>query len=321
MNQPWKNMAKKAAIIILLLFSINALAFNQINAIKKLSPIVENCAFRHDTNHYVFHGCIDWHSSVHGYWAILYSAHVLHDKALANKVLQQLTANKIKQELNFIKQQDQLKTNFEMPYGRAWFLQLARDAETFYHIKTLRPLANYLYKTLINYAKHNGGSITATDYRNSSWYLYQTYEWAKFINDKKTQQEIKQLALSRFNKKITWPQYNKIRGFFAPKALAALLLTNIAPNSHPLQNIIKEYQQEKLTPIQPPFKTPHNGGLNFSRSWGLISLYQLTKNKKFLQAYNSHMNTMLKTLPQWSQDYNRYAHWVAQFGIFSLRLK
>jgi len=29
----------------------------------------------------------------------------------------------------------------------------------------------------------------------------------------------------------------------------------------------------------------------------------------------------LLTLPEWSADYRRYAHWVGQFGLFALRTK
>jgi hypothetical protein len=32
----------------------------------ELAPIIEEQIARVDTNHDVFHGCIDWHSAVHG---------------------------------------------------------------------------------------------------------------------------------------------------------------------------------------------------------------------------------------------------------------
>src|SRR5688500_2448018 len=33
-------------------------------------PILD-CPLRNDTSHPAFHGCIDWHSAVHGTWALL----------------------------------------------------------------------------------------------------------------------------------------------------------------------------------------------------------------------------------------------------------
>src|SRR5262245_43116226 len=32
---------------------------------------IEHCVRRQDTNYIAFHGCIDWHSAVHGTWALV----------------------------------------------------------------------------------------------------------------------------------------------------------------------------------------------------------------------------------------------------------
>ena len=41
-----------------------------------LAGIIARSIVRTDTTHAVFHGCYDWHSSVHGHWALVRVARV-----------------------------------------------------------------------------------------------------------------------------------------------------------------------------------------------------------------------------------------------------
>src|SRR5262249_53537095 len=38
---------------------------------RDLSETIARCVERHDTAHPAFHGCVDWHSAVHGVWALV----------------------------------------------------------------------------------------------------------------------------------------------------------------------------------------------------------------------------------------------------------
>ena len=144
--------------------------------IKALVEVVEGCVFRVDTEHHLFHGCVDWHSAVHGHWALLFGARggakALEPRLggeLGATVAARLTRAALDRELAFLKAGDAKGRGFEMPYGRAWFLQLARDGEVLYGLKTLRPTADYLYSTLMRYAEEDGGTIYSTRYDNASW--------------------------------------------------------------------------------------------------------------------------------------------------------
>ena len=88
--------------------------------------IIETAVKRKDTEHAVFHGCYDWHSAVHGHWALLRLDRVRgKHEAAARYVAGRLSGEPLEAERTLLK----TKPAFEMPYGRAWFLRLAIEFE------------------------------------------------------------------------------------------------------------------------------------------------------------------------------------------------
>ena len=78
-----------------------------------------------DTDHPIFHGCWDWHSSVHGHWALLESAHRIGDPESLNWVVNRVQSTQMELELRYLHEHP----DFEMPYGRAWYLRLMMRLE------------------------------------------------------------------------------------------------------------------------------------------------------------------------------------------------
>ncbi len=74
-----------------------------------------------------FYGCYDWHSAVHGHWGIARAARLIMDpqkrETLIMRLKENLTDENLKQEATYVRQ----NPSFEMPYGRAWFLQLTAE--------------------------------------------------------------------------------------------------------------------------------------------------------------------------------------------------
>ena len=66
--------------------------------------------------------------------------------------------------------------------------------------------------------------------------------------------------------------------------------------------------------------TPHSAGLNFSRAWGLWTLFTCTENEIYRKLYVDHIVTHMKLPQYWRDDYRKYAHWVPQFGIYAIAL-
>ena len=78
-----------------------------------------------DTGHVIFHGCWDWHSSVHGHWALLESAHLMKDNENLEWVSERLQSKNMEEEIRYLGDHSE----FEMPYGRAWYLRLMMRLE------------------------------------------------------------------------------------------------------------------------------------------------------------------------------------------------
>jgi hypothetical protein len=305
------------SIIILLSIHSNSWASDYLLEINELSKIVEQCVQRRDTNHHVFYGCIDWHSSVHGNWALIYASK--ENNKTPTKIFSNLNSSNIQIELELLKSIEPLHHSFEMPYGRAWFLQLARDSETMFNNYEMRDAAKYIYNSLMEYAKSEGGDFISSRYDNASWYFYQLYQWAEHIQNDKDKKFLKKLVTSRISKIQNWPTLSQNTGFFEPKSLALLLLETISGSSGLVNKIEEEINKDGLKPKKMPFSTSHQGGINYSRAWGIWALYNLTQDEKYKKSWEEHMEYMIKNINNWKDDYRQYGHWVAQFGLFSYR--
>ncbi len=289
--------------------------------IRRYAHLAQECIAQPDTKSPVFHGCVDWHSAVHGHWAVLWAAYRLPDPALAQKERAGLTKPVLDAELTEIKRRDVGETRFEMPYGRAWLLQLARDAETLFGIKTVRPLADYIFSTLLVFARNGDGDIASAEYANASWYLYQMMKWTEFICDKELQKEVADIIRSRLSRSINLPSFSQLNGFFDPNALAVLALLSANARTDEIRALADELVSTSAQPLTYPYASAHQSGLNFSRSWGLLALFNSTDDPLYLDSAKRYLSAMALSQDKWSLNYQRYAHWLPQFGLFSDRLR
>jgi hypothetical protein len=76
-----------------------------------------------------FHGCYDWHSSVHGHWLLARVARLFPDAPFAaasrDALAVSLTPERIAGEVAYLEAAG--RASFERPYGLAWLLQLAAE--------------------------------------------------------------------------------------------------------------------------------------------------------------------------------------------------
>ena len=66
--------------------------------VKEFIKTFRNETSQKDTEHVIFHGCWDWHSSVHGHWALLESAHLVKDKENLEWVTERLQSKNMEEE-------------------------------------------------------------------------------------------------------------------------------------------------------------------------------------------------------------------------------
>ncbi|MBO0695707.1 MAG: DUF2891 family protein, partial [Verrucomicrobia bacterium] len=76
-----------------------------------------------------FHGCYDWHSSVHGHWLLVRLLRTFPNAPFAGAAREalrkSLTPENLKQEAAYLRGEG--RASFERPYGLSWLLQLCAE--------------------------------------------------------------------------------------------------------------------------------------------------------------------------------------------------
>jgi hypothetical protein len=290
--------------------------------LRALAEPIRACVARNDSTEPAFHGCYDWHSAVHGTWALHAISRLTGDPAYAADADAVLDPTSINAELL------RLQTTgitYELPYGYAWFLVLARE-RTRAGRDDLRPHAAAVSDGLAAYlagldpAEIAAGAV-AGDYDNLSWAVVNLHAQALadgdagraaamegFARDHLLPRDECTLALER----------DQTAEFFPPCLHRLLALVRVLPADEAAAWLAGFVPDEVvLAPLTMP-TTAHSAGLDFSRAWGLHALWRETGDPAHLHLYLDHVETWMARPAYWAMDYDNYAHWVAQFGVYAI---
>ena len=289
-------------------------------------PIVQ-CVTAHDTANPVFHGCVDWHSAVHGTWSLLAISRLTGDPYYAEVADQQLTAEAVDGELAQLEEGGWLAAA-EIPYGYSWFLHLAREREDGGDAD-LVPLADLAAADLGDHlfgldASGVTGNLLSASYLNLSWEAFNLHRQAMHVEDDELADEIETFVrdevVPRTDDCPLQAEQTNTSGFFPPCLHAARLVLETLPDDE-VQAWLDDHEpgEQQLDPIVQP-ATTHAAGLNFSRSWGLYALYLATGDTTYRTLYVRHIETHMAMPQYWADSYWSYSHWVAQFGVYGIAL-
>jgi len=291
--------------------------------LRDLADPIEACVTRHDTTQPLFHGCDDWHSAVHGTWALLALTRLTGDPTYTAIVDELLEPSLLAAEL------DRLETTgieYEIPYGYAWFLRLARERAAAGR-DDLVPLAAEVAADLEAFLLARTPSqieagVQAPEYGNLSWAALNLYQYAVAAGDGARAQMALDFARREL---LPWDAACPLEReatftsqFFPPCLHRALALLAILPPEEAADWLAAFVPADLLlAPLTVP-TTAHSAGLDFSRAWGLWSLYQATGDVAYLQLYLDHVETWIALPEFWAESYDEYAHWVPQFGVYAI---
>ena len=282
-----------------------------------LAEPIRTCVGRDDTRHHLFNGCIDWHSSVHGFWALTAAARIGGRKDLGDYVRRQLSEAAIAQERAYMAK----RPGFEMPYGRAWFLRLAIEFERAFDDNRLRAMADDMAQSLMRRLDAGPIDPSSASYDSQSWAL---------INLRAYGRHTKQGILVDFVDRIVKTRFADHDGPCAAKAderrrsfmamctnWAWLVSETMEPERFKpwLEGFLPDPME--IAPVTDPANA-HLYGLNFSRAWGLWRLWRVSGDARYLDLYRRHLEPTFDTPDWWRGDYRKVAHWVAQFGMFAI---
>lgn len=272
---------------------------------------------RHDTIHPAFHGCIDWHSACHATWALLAHRAITGDARYEELVDEILLPSKLAQEAADLAARPQ----FEMPYGRAWFLRLALEDRLVTGSTRLQFAARDLAASL---AAHYGARTIdpfVREYANPCWALINMYEYARvegrgdlsaLVCDTAARMVPALEQLPSESVEEGWPDFMAVTPMFCE-----LLVRTGALGIHAVLEKTG-LRLRKLRPITEPLKA-HHYALNFSRGWALLALAHAGGGDDLMTLALDHIETNLFRPSWWRGNYRDVGHWVPQFGIFALQ--
>jgi len=290
-----------------------------------LGDVVEQGFIRRDTEHPTFCGCIDWHSSVHGAYALLTASRLTGQRRWAETVDEALMTDCLDAELEALQTG---KLNHELPYGFAWFLKLAIEREQEWAKTDLEPLAteiaSRLEKWLISLtdeaAMHHA---QRREYGNISWALLNLWEWSQWKGDVELSAKLLKFVQTRIvplDQFLSPSHDDATDEFFSASLQRVRTILTILPKEESLQWFKLFCPKEVSLKPMNIASTPHSAGLNFSRAWGFWTLFACTGNEIYRKLYADHIVTHMN-LPQfWRDGYRNHAHWVPQFGIYAIAL-
>jgi hypothetical protein len=282
----------------------------------ELSKPIAICVARRDTSNPVFHGCIDWHSAVHGVWALTAYTWATGDqqyRPLIESLLQRSALAEEKEHLD-------RSPRFEMPYGRAWFLRLAIDYRNAFGAGPIDEFADDVADSLMHFYKKITPDPTSGAYDSATWALINLYDYGVSRKRGDLVDFVREMVRAHYISRAACPLQ---RAEIAPREFMAICtnwawLVGKVLEKDEFSAWLSTFLPDDLA-IQPVYRpaSVHQFGLNFSRAWGLWNLYWKTSEPRFLHLYVQHFRATYGELGDWKRNYEDTGHWVAQFGMLA----
>ena len=296
--------------------SLLPILVNKESLARSLSKPISVCVSRRDTRHPVFHGCIDWHSSVHGNWALIALNRATPSVALSEEIRSVFSDDAIRKELEKLTNEP----DFEMPYGRAWFLRLAIE-----HMKaglgdSSRKGGDQVLRSLISHFQRHRIDVYSKSYSSATWALVNMLDYTMQAGMIKGRADI----VAQVNREVDFWKfeclYDQESGSFMAVCSNVALLASRVLHAEDFRRWAHIYLDRVGLPTPAAeYENWHHHGLNFSRAWGLWELYSATGLLEFADAYAAHILQAMKGLSRWTDNYASLGHWLPQFGVFALQ--
>jgi len=284
--------------------------------------------------HPAFYGCFDWHSSVHGHWALLNIVKELpnfeHREAVLSKLQQNITKENILKEVNYF--EDVHNGTFERTYGWAWLLKVAEtlqdwdteEAKVMY--QNLEPLVQLIEKKYREFLPKLNYPIRVGEHANTAFGMSFALDYAKKYSPELEQIIIEKATEYYLNDQgcpITWEPGGF--DFLSPCLQEASLMLKVLPKEEFIvwldaflpnfRNNPSQYLTVAEVTDRSDGKLAHLDGLNFSRAWCLYEIGNALNNPKMLNLANKHFEYSYQKM-----DSGEYAgaHWLASFALYAI---
>lgn len=286
-----------------------------------------------------FSGCFDWHSAVHGHWALVRVLGAFPDlpEAASIRALlgRHLTADRMAKEVAFFSL-DANKT-VERPYGWGWLLRLAAELhesrlpEARQWEEAVRPLAALLSSRLVDYLERLTVPVRAGTHANTAFSLVHALDYARAVNDAKLSEAIEKAAKRFYLSDTGCPTGYEPSGedFISPcLAEADLMRRVLGPEAFArwLDRFLPPVSSDAFRPMVRPVEIKdrhdprigHLIGLSLQRAWALEGITaslpaQDPRAAAFTRIAALHRREAFDQM--FDSGYGG-SHWLASFAIY-----
>lgn len=286
-------------------------------------------------HHPAFYGCFDWHSAVHGHWSIIYLLKTFPDLAKRQEAIDMVDEHLTKE--NILKEVDYFSMNkesesFERTYGWAWVLKLQEELYTWDDplakkwAENLKPLANHIAQSYIDYLPKLVYPIRVGEHTNTAFGLSFAYDYAQTVGDIDLQNCIKENALRFYGTDTSCPISWEPSGhdFLSPCLQELDVMQKVLPETE-FETWFSAFLPALATQnlmLEPgriidrtDGKLVHLDGLNFSRAWCLFAV------KNNVNAYNLATDHLDYSLGKITDGDYAGQHWLASFALYAFKVR
>lgn len=287
--------------------------------------------------HPAFYGCFDWHSSVHGHWALVNLLRNFPDlereEEIREALRNSLTAENIAAEAAYF--QKEHNTSFERTYGWAWLLKLAEEIHLWEDPLArelegnLQPLTTLIETQFKEFLPKLLYPIRVGEHTNTAFALSFAFDYSVALEKPEFRELIEKRARSFYvnddNCPLEWepsgfdflsPCFSEIdimRRILSKNAFS-MWMEDFMPQ---LKNKVFTLEAGEVSD-RTDGKLVHLDGLNFSRAsvmFGLASQYpqDYAHLKKVAQEHMQH------SYPNLVGDTYEGGHWLGTFALYALQ--
>ena len=286
-----------------------------------------------------FYGCWDWHSAVHGHWAmvkILKEFPAISEREIIlNKLSKNLSKENLDKEYEFFNQD--FTKGFERTYGWAWLMKLYSELKSWDNDKAkvwaanMKPLVDLLSNRTILFLDKLSTPLRPGTHANTAFSFSLMIEYAKIADDKVLFERIKEYSIKNFLSDINCPVEYEPSGtdFLSPCLAEASLMSSLLEEdefNRWLKKFLPPFNDKRFsTIINPPEvldpEDPGIGhliGLMFHRAWTLKDVsakIQIEADKNLLKDIaRKHSEEGYDIM--FESGYGG-EHWLATFAIYN----
>jgi hypothetical protein len=286
-----------------------------------------------------FHGCYDWHSSVHGHWLLVRLVRQFPDAGFAAParaaLARSLTPAKLAAETAYL--QHPGRASFERPYGLAWLLQLAAelrswdDAQARAWSEALAPLEAESAAHIRRWLPELHYPIRVGEHDQTAFAFGLLWDWAGAARDTEMRALLTNAAQRFYAHDHDCPIDYEPSGhdFLSPCLAEADFMRRVLDRpqfsrwlTQALPAIPRNARTNWLVPgvvtNRADPKLAHIDGLNLSRAWMLEGIAHGLgpEDRRVPALLAASLLHRRAALPQVTGEHYEGAHWLGTFAVY-----